>query len=145
MKALTTLLIFISSVTLFAQSPVYVGEYALDVETVEKNVFHYKLTLAEDGTFFFHYHSIIPKGTPQEVNTYGKGKWTADNNVISFFADKQIDFNEKYTLDLSNSKARFLVKPLRDKTDRVIKTRLKFLKSDIFWIKGLEIFKLYSD
>jgi hypothetical protein len=38
--------------------------------------------------FNFHYYSNIKNGIPPEINKYGKGKWTMENNVISFF-DKQ--------------------------------------------------------
>lgn len=142
MKMIFTILILISNLTSFSQSDEVVGDYTLTLETVENNLFEYKLTLSQDGTFFFHYHSNIKQGIPPEVNKFGKGKWTAENKVISFFSDKQKDFNEKYTLDFTNSKARFVIKSPRDKTDQIIKTRLKFLKSEIFWMEGIDILKI---
>jgi hypothetical protein len=83
----------------------------------------------------------ILKWNPPEINKYGKGKWTMENNVISFFFDKQKILMIKNTLDFSNSKARFITKSPRDKTDQIIKTRLQFLKSEIFWMARIEIFK----
>ncbi len=44
--------------------------------------------------------------TKPKVNKYGKGNWNEDGKVISFFSDKEKDFDEKYTLDSSNSRAR---------------------------------------
>jgi hypothetical protein len=142
MKAIFTFLILISNLTLFSQVDKAVGDYLLTLKTTESDLFEYKLTLNEDGTFFFHYYSNIKQRIPPEVNKYGKGKWTIENKVISFFSDKQKDFDEKHTLDFTNSKARFVIKSPRDKTDQIIKTRLTFLESEIFWMKRIEIFKI---
>ena len=142
MKAILTFLILISSFTSFSQSDNVVGDYTLKLETVEKNLLEYELSLSQDGTFNFHYYSNIKNGIPPKINKYGKGKWTIENNVISFFSDKQKDIDEKNTLDFTNSKARFIIKSPRNKTDQIIKTRLQFLKSEIFWMERIEIFKI---
>ena len=142
MKAVFTFLILISSLTSFSQSDKVIGDYTLKLETVENNQFEYKLNIAPDGTFYFHYYSNIKHGIPPEVNKYGKGKWTIENNVISFFSDKQKDLDEKHTLDFTNSKARFIIKSPRNKTDQIIKTSLQFLTSDIFWMERIKIFKI---
>jgi len=142
MKTILTILILISNLTLFSQVDKPVGDYLLTLKTTAGEVFEYKLALNEDGTFLFHYYSSSKQEIPPETNKYGKGKWTVENNVISFFTDKQKDIDEKNTLDLTNSKARFITKSPRNKTDEIIKTRLQFLKSDIFWIARIEIFKI---
>ncbi|TRX31150.1 hypothetical protein FNW52_19100 [Flavobacterium sp. ZT3R18] len=142
MKAIFTILILIYNLTLFSQVDKAVGDYLLTLKTTESDLFEYKLTLNEDGTFFFHYYSNIKQGIPPEVNKYAKGKWTIENKVISFFSDKQKDFDEKHTFDFTNSKARFVIKSPRDKTDQIIKTRLTFLESEIFWMERIEIFKI---
>lgn len=142
MKVIFTILILVSSLTSFGQADKMIGVYKLAIETTDSNVLEYQLTLFQDGTFSFHYYSKIKQGTPPEVNKYGKGKWTVENNLISFFSDKQKDINEKNTLNFTNSKARFITKSPRDKTDQIIKTRLQFLKSEIFWIAKIEIFKI---
>lgn len=142
MKVIVTILILFSSLTSFSQTDKVIGDYKRVIETNENNTFEYQLTLSQDGTFLFHYYSNIKQGTPPEVNKYGKGKWTVENNVISFFSDKQKDIDEKNTLDFTNSKARFIIKSPRDKTDQIIKTRLQFLKSAIFWMERIEIFKI---
>lgn len=142
MKAILIFQILISSFTSFSQSDKVVGDYMLKLETVDNNLLEYKLTLSQDGTFNFHYYSNIKNGIPPEVHKYGRGKWTVENNVISFFSDKQKDIDDKNTLDFSNSKARFITKSTRDKTDQIIKTRLQFLKSEIFWMARIEILKV---
>ena len=141
MKLRMTILLLICNWTLFSQSDNLVGDYYLQAGNKEKHLIEYKLTLNQDGTFFFHSYRDHKNGIPWEENKYGKGNWSADGKVVSFFTDKEKDLDEKHTLDFSNSKARFVTKPSRDKTDRVIKTRLLFFQSEIFWIEGLNIFK----
>ena len=142
MKLLLTTLLVLFNLTTFAQSNGFAGDYNRTLNTTENDMFDYKLTLNQDGTFVFHYYSKIKKGIPTEVNKYGKGKWTAKDNVITFSSNKQEDFDEKYTLDFTNSKARFVTKNPRDKSDRIIKTKLTFVESEIFWMQGLDVFKI---
>jgi hypothetical protein len=142
MKLLLTTLLLIFNMTVFAQSNAFVGDYNRTLTTTENDMFDYKLTLHADGTFLFHYNSKIKNGIPPEVNKYGKGKWIAKDNVITFSSNKQEDFDEKYTLDFNNSKARFVTKNPRDKTDRIIKTKLTFVESEIPWMQRLDIFKI---
>ena len=142
MKAIVTIIFFISSFTSFAQAEKVVGNYTLRLENKETHLLEYNLTLNPDGTFFFHYYSNIKSGIPPEKNKYGKGNWTIANNVVSFFADKQKDFDDKHTLDFTNTKARLIIKSPRNKTDQIIKTKLQFLASDIFWMKRIDLFKV---
>lgn len=142
MKSLFTLLLLLSNLTLFSQSNNVVGDYALTLTTNDNDVLEYKLALAPNGTFTLYYHSTIKRGIPPEAIKEGTGTWNVDNNVISFSSDKLKDLNEKYTLDFTNSKARFITKSLRDKTDKIVPTKLKFLESEIFWMKGIEMLKL---
>jgi hypothetical protein len=142
MKSLFTILLLVSNLVLFSQADKVAGDYTLKLETNESDILEYKLSLYQDGTFFFHYYSNIKQGIPPEKNKYGKGKWTIKDNVISFFSDKQKDLDEKHTLDFNNSKARFVTKSPRDKTDQVIKTRLSFLESEIPWMKRIDLLKI---
>lgn len=142
MKKILTILILISNLTLFSQTQNVVGNYKLILGTKDSDSFEYELTLNQDGTFSFHYYSNIKQGIPPEVDKYGKGNWTIKNNVISFFSDKQKDIDEKYSLNFSNTKARFVTKSPRDKSDKIIKTQLRFLDSEIFWMKRIDIDKI---
>ncbi|MGB5437899.1 MAG: hypothetical protein WBM98_18545, partial [Maribacter sp.] len=126
---------------LYSQSDELIGEYYLKLGD-KKHLIEYKLNLNQDGTFIFHSYTNHATGIPPIVNNYGKGKWSSEGKVISFFSDKEKDFDEIHTLDFNNSKARFISKPSRDKTDRIIKTRIKFYESEIFWIEGLDIYKI---
>ncbi|WP_055445181.1 hypothetical protein [Lacinutrix himadriensis] len=124
----------------FAQSEKLDGNYNLSIET-ENASFTYTLILQQDGTFIFHSYTNNKQAIPPESNTYGKGTWTSEKNIITFSANPNTDFNEKHTLDFNNSKARFISKSPRDKSDKVVKTRLQFYKSDIFWMQGKELLK----
>ncbi|MFB9079618.1 copper resistance protein NlpE N-terminal domain-containing protein [Flavobacterium procerum] len=142
MKKFITTLLLISSLSLFAQSNQFSGEYNRSLNEGDKHIIEYKLTLNQDGTFVFHSYSKIQGGNPQEVNKYGKGKWIAKDNLITFSADKKEDFDEKYTLDFNTSTARFVTKNPRDKSDKVVKTKLQFFESEIAWLKRIDVFKV---
>lgn len=141
MKRIITLLLLISNLTLLSQSDPFVGDYYRSLGQEGNHFIEYTLTLHQDGTFIFHSYNNNPLGIPPEVHKYGKGKWTSKGKVITFFSDKQGDFDEKYTLDFTNTKARFVTKHPRDTSGRMIKTKLQFFASEIPWIKTIDIFK----
>ncbi len=141
MKLLITTLLLILKLNLFAQSNQFAGDYTRSLSG-ENHKIEYKLTLNQDGTFEFHLYSYIQGGTPQEVNKYGKGKWSAKDNLITFSSDKKIDLDEKYTLNFTNSTARFISKNPRDKSDKIVKTKLQFLESEILDIRRIDVFKV---
>lgn len=143
MKQITTTLFLIFNLTLFAQSNQVIGDYNRTLgDTEGKHVIEYKLTLNQDGTFLFHSYTKMEGGVPPEANKYGKGKWTSKDNLITFSTNKQNDFDDKYTLDFNNSTARFKTKNPRDKSDQIVKTRLTFLESGIFWMERIDVFKI---
>lgn len=142
MKLILTILLFIFNLTVSAQSNQVIGDYTRSLSEEGKHTIEYKLTLNQDGTFVFHSYSKMQGGTPPEVNKYAKGKWTVKNNIITFSCNKKEDLDEKYTLDFNNSSARFVTKNARDKSDKIVKTKLTFLESGIFWLKGIDVFKI---
>lgn len=142
MKLILSILLFIFNSILFAQSNQFAGDYTRSLSEEGKHIIEYKLTLNQDGTFEFHSYSKMQGGTTPEVNKYGKGKWTSKDNMITFSANKKEDLNEKYTLDFNNSTARFITKNPRDKSDKIVKTKLQFLASGISWMKRIDVFKV---
>lgn len=140
MKSIISLLFILSSAIVFSQSDSLFGEYYQKLEG-ENHLIEYELYLNENGTYTFHYYSKILQVIPPIVHKYGKGKWTDNGKIVSFFSDKEKDFDEKYTLDLNNSRARFIQKSPRDKTERIIKTRLQFFESENFLIERIAVFK----
>lgn len=142
MKLILSLLFLISSFTLSAQSNQFVGDYNRTLGNEAEHLIEYKLTLNQDGTFLFHSSSKNKMTTPPETNAYGKGKWSAKDDLITFSSNKKEDFDEKYTLDFNNSSARFVTKNPRDKSDKIVKTKLQFVGSEIPWMKRIDIFKI---
>ncbi|WP_299211715.1 copper resistance protein NlpE N-terminal domain-containing protein [uncultured Dokdonia sp.] len=142
MKVLIITLFLLSNLTLFSQSDLFIGDYYRTLGNEENHSIEYTLTLHQDGTFIFHSYSNNKLGMPPEVHKYGKGKWIVKGKVITFLTDEEKDFDEKYTLNFNNSRARFVTKHPRDKTDRIIKTKLQFFDSEIPWIKTIDIFKI---
>ncbi|MCI9846923.1 copper resistance protein NlpE [Flavobacterium pectinovorum] len=143
MKLIITTLLLIFNLTLIAQSNQFAGDYSRSLSNTDgKHRIEYKLTLNQDGTFLFHSYSKMQGGVPPEVNKYGKGKWSAKNNLVHFLSNKNEDFDTKYTLDFNNSTARFITKNPRDKNDKIAPTKLQFLESGIFWIQKIDVFKL---
>ena len=142
MKLLITTFLLIFNLTLFAQSNNFAGDYTRSLSEEGKHIIEYKLTLNQDGTFVFHSYSKMQGGRPPEVNKYGKGKWSAKDNMITFSTNKQEDFDEIYTLDFNNSAARCVTKNPRDKSDKIVKTRLVFVASEIPSMQRIDIFKM---
>ena len=142
MKSIITVLLLLFNLTVFAQSDEVAGAYSIKFGDEVNALFEYQLTLNQDGTFFLHYYSIIKNGIPPVKNYYGKGNWTAANKVVSFFCDKQKDLDDKHTLDLTNTKARFIIKSPRDKSDKIINTSLQFLESELPWLGRINMLKV---
>ena len=98
------------------------------------------MILKPDGTFSFHEYDKHDGGVPPERNKYGKGRWKLEDNIVTFIVSKS-DIDDKYTLDFNNSKARFVTKSPRDKSDRLKPTSLKFFKSNILWMVKRDFIK----
>ncbi len=117
-----------------------IGTYEMRLEAINALIID-KLTLNPNGTFEFYEYDNHEKGIPRERNKYSKGTWKVDKNIIIFTTSKS-DFDEKYTLNFNNTKARFITKSPRDTSGRDIKTSIQFYDSDIFWITGRTLFKV---
>lgn len=125
-----------------AQSEIYVGTYEKNYKINNGDFHHYRISLNPDGTFTFQSHSIISKRIPSEKKEFGKGSWSADKNIITLTTDSEKDLDKIYTVDLSNTKAKYVSKSPRNKSNRIIPNTLKFYQSDISWIKGKELLQL---
>ena len=138
MKPIIIIYIFIFSANVFAQSGIY--ERMAGSETTE-NRHVWTLTLNPDGTFLYHVYRKLKGGIPPEENFYGKGKWKSERNLIYFTANPDEDIDETHKINLNAAKARINSKSPRDKSDRMIKTSIRFYESDLQTIKGLELYK----
>lgn len=140
MKYVLTSIILLSSIAAFTQD--VVGTYQLHSTSTDSDDFELKriLTLRADGTFEYYNYRKVERGIPPETHTYGKGSWKRESKVIMFTSGAS-DIDDKFTLDFSGTKARFIAKSPRDKSDRVIKTALSFYDSEIFWVTGMKLIK----
>ncbi len=139
MKHILSLLILLLSLSLSAQSKEHAGTYALKLGEGE-HVETTKLTLNPNGTFLFHFYRYMEKGIPKEEIKYGKGTWTSNKKLIIFKVEDS-DVNASHTLNFNNSKARFDTKSPRDKSNRDIKTSIRFYESEISWMVGRTMLK----
>lgn len=142
MKQISIILCSIFSITLVAQSENFIGDYERKYETTAGDIIDYKLSLNPDGAFLFHSLRKLNCAICTEENWYGKGNWTAEkSNLVIFHTDKNKDVDAHHALNLNNTKARFNSKSHRNTSLKIIKTSLKFYSSDIFWVKGKELYK----
>ena len=141
MKKLLLLLLISAPLHLFAQAEMYAGAYEMRFEIKGGGLIERKLSLNPDGTFLFHIYKNIDPEQPEE-NNYAKGVWKVEKeNTLYFYTDPKTDIDEVYSLDFTNTKARYFSKSKRDKSDKVIIKSLKFYASDIFWVKSMKLIK----
>ena len=141
MKTIILLFFVTISISIYSQTKEYTGIYKRHFDINEEGRIDYKLELSPDGTFTFHnYRKISVKN--QEENQYGKGTWKIEKNkVLYFYTNKKNDLDKKHTLNFTNTKARYITKSKRDKSDKEVKNHLRFYDSEISWIKGNKLFK----
>lgn len=148
MKRIIILLALISSLGVYAQLDQVPGTYFRQLGDGSQ-IDQYTLTLQENGTFLFHFYRKSERGTPQEVNKYGKGRWTIEMKrnfstnrfILSFSTDENLDFDARHTLDFNGSKARFVSKSERNVSAKEVQAGLQFFESKISWIERLAINK----
>ncbi len=119
-----------------------VGTYQFESGSDDSNEYKLKRTLQlhPDGRFTYYNYRYIDKSSPKETHTYGRGTWIKEGKVIIFNSDDS-DLDTKFTLNFSGTKARFIYKSLRDKSDRIIKTSIQFYETEIGILKGLKLIK----
>uniref|UniRef100_UPI00261CE48E hypothetical protein n=1 Tax=uncultured Eudoraea sp. TaxID=1035614 RepID=UPI00261CE48E len=84
LKKVFTILFLFSALCASSQSDSTVGEYFIKLGG-EEHLIEYTLTMREDGTFTFHFLRDHKAGIPEITNQYGKGTWSMDGKVVSFF------------------------------------------------------------
>ncbi|MEM7087263.1 MAG: hypothetical protein AAF489_13830 [Bacteroidota bacterium] len=127
MKFFLTLLLFPLCAVASAQNKATTLVYEKTYQINDGGLHKRQLSLHSDGTFVFHSYRKIKTDSPDE-NSYGKGTWASKKDLYIFSADRNSDFDEKYTLDFDKSRARIF----KDGS-------IKFLNSAIFWVKGMPL------
>ena len=137
-KAVLIILLLVFTIKGFAQSGIYTR--GTTTPKADGTIIKWTVSLNQNGTFLYHFlRDIVGEMNPEE-NFYGKGTWKAVGKIVSFYA-KPLDFNDEFTVNLNNSKARYITKSPRDKSDKIVKTALRFYESETFHITGLTVFK----
>lgn len=140
MKNLLSIFLILFSSILVAQSNEYVGEYEFYSGPVDNHFLRDYLTLNPDGTFLLLSESYIEERMPRERKEFGKGTWTSDKRLI-FLKAEESDIDDKHVLNLNNTKLRYITKSPRDKSNRDIKTSVRIIDTEIFWLKGRTLIK----
>ena len=139
LKYFYILILLTFSLNVFAQSGTYIREnYPTDADGTKLK---WTISLQPNGTFLYHFFRNHLGSVNQEENYYAKGTWKIEGKVILFFSKIGDDINKKFTVNLNNSKARYITKSPRDKTNRIVKTAIRFFDSETFHSPGLELFK----
>jgi hypothetical protein len=131
-----TFLLFLINFSALSQQEQIEGLYTRNIVVNNSGAITYSLSLANDNSFSFEYTRKIDANHSKEV-TYCKGTWKLLNKTkIELTTNKEL-IGQKDVLDLTTSKAHFITKSPRDKTDRVVVTSLKFFDSYVPWVKGI--------
>ena len=118
MKTIILLFFVAISTSIYSQTKEYTGIYKRHFDINEEGSIEYQLELSPDGT------------------------WKIEKNkVLYFYTNKKNDLDKKHTLNFTNTKARYITKSKRDKSDKEVKNHLRFYDSEISWIKGNKLFK----
>ncbi len=123
------------------QSQNVIGNYVSSWVSVNNEILELTLDLKADNTFTFHYYQTFLSPNP-EKHIHGKGTWSHENTIVTFYTDKKNDLDTVHTLNFNDSKARFISKSPRDKSNREIKTAVRFFESEIPWAKTMQLFKI---
>ncbi len=135
MRCIFIIAFLVFNLNIFGQSGIYVKKS--ESKTNETKL-EWTLTLKPDGTFLYQFHRKLKGGNPEE-NFYGKGVWKSKKNLVFFYSENK-DIDETHTMNFNNSKARINSKSKRNKSNRIIKTSIRFYESKIPEITGLELF-----
>ncbi|TKD67231.1 hypothetical protein [Flavobacterium sp. ASW18X] len=134
-------------ITVFTASAVYgqevqvIGEYEKNVETNDGSILVWTVHLKEDSTFLYNFYRKLNCDACKEENFWGKGKWTAKENVITIQSEKEKDLDSIYTMDFSITKARIKSQSKRNLSAKRIPNKLIFYDSPLSLIKGLKLVK----
>jgi len=131
--------LFFTSLLLSLSLAAQAGSYTISYNTPQGDI-RYALILKEDSSFTYHFYRFSKCASCRKENYYAKGKWLIEKKII-YFSSSADDMDDTYTLNFNNSKAHFIKKSPRDKTDRVIPEALHFYESEISWVKGMKLLK----
>lgn len=138
MKNLIVSILLVVPFLISAQAETYADLYNQVINTDDGVSILYSMELKKDGTFTFRFLRQLSNSQPRE-NKYAKGTWSiGSNNVLEFKTDAS-EIDEKYTLNLNDTKARYISKSSRNLSKGEFPTYLQFYESSISWVNSMEL------
>ena len=131
---------FLASCTLLGQTPTLNGNYTREIKTNEGGKISYNLVLEQDSTFTLTYYRKLATDRAEKT-THCEGNWKLLNaKKIELIANTDL-FNTPDFINLEDTKAHYITKSLRDKSDRKVPTILKIYQTNVPWFKGIVLEK----
>lgn len=143
MKTLLLSIVIACSVILSAKSQTIEGTYTNKWESSSGEFVAYTLTLNPDGSFAFKsYQKFL--GQEEEKRTTATGTYKFENYLLVLATDLSNETDNALIANLNNCKARLSKISTRKVNSTGEKPSLKFYQSDVFYAKGMELYKQES-
>ncbi|MGK0377060.1 hypothetical protein [Patiriisocius sp. Uisw_017] len=138
MKNLILSIFLVVPFLISAQAETYADLYNQVINTDDGVSILYSMELKKDGTFTFRFLRQLSKSQPKE-NKYAKGTWSIGSNNVLEFKTNTSEMDEKYTLNLNDTKARYISKSSRNLSKGEFPNYLQFYDSSISWVKSMKL------
>ena len=143
MKTITLFLFLTLSIfTLQAQN--VEGTYANKWISEKGEGMAYTLTLQDDGTFTFYYTRKYI-GSHPDKNEEIRGNWNLDGHLLVLNTNEEESTDPQFAAELNANKARFVSISPRHPKFNLVNPTLEFFRSDVFYLKGMELIKSDQD
>ncbi len=116
------------------------GTYINMWESNSGEALNYTLTLEADGSFIFQSKRSFANIESEKTLT-ATGSWKLQNQLLVLLADPNDTNSNELTLQLNNTKARYVSISSRNPNFNLVKPSLKFYKSEVFYAKDMELIK----
>lgn len=143
MKTLLLSMVIVCSTFLSATSQNIAGTYTNKWESTSGEFVAYTLTLNPDGSFTFNSHQKF-LGQEDVRRTTAEGTWKFENYLLVLATDNSEETDNALIANLNNCKARYAKVSTRKVNTTGEKPSLKFYQSDVFYAKGMELYKQKS-
>lgn len=115
------------------------GIYTNKWASSDKESLSYTLSLKEDGTFTFEsFRTYI--GTP-DIITKAQGTWENNGVLLELLTELGNGNDNSLAAELNNTKAKYTCLSPRHPDFNLVKPTLEFMKSEVFYVQGMELLK----
>ncbi len=125
------------------QTDRYAGTYAFRYDLEHGEVLADTLHLYHGGTFHYSSYGYKPCAICSEELVYGVGHWKITEKDLLHFSPDSIQGGGKpeYLL-LGNTSLRYIGPSPRRLNPDPVRVSVKFIRSDISWLEGRELFRI---